>query len=421
MQENFSFSKTFSKKPSFGSKIISSTTKIINKNRKIIPKPLTIIRTIKRHTNIKREKFTINPAIYNTPNPEIVTKNRNIVQSNVNNLSSFINSAISNKIISIQFTHVNTDNSITPIVFNNAKACEDYMINTLDKQANMVIIDLNKIRDVISLGLIKNSYEVIKRSFNDNYNTIENNLKLFISNPSNKVNPPPPQIPNPTPPQIPNPPPPQIPTYKTPVISTPVIPDPNMITLSNYYNFGRTNEGFSNYISPNNLNNMPIIEGLTDTNVSGITEIMKKEKELVRQLNEFNEKYELYIECNDLTNKNRGNLVCTGNAAVTKGNLITQMNNINGLIYNINDNIGVANYNSNYNYTDYKNNYYNIVNDHKTVKNLRNELDMKVQRLYDPEKSMISDYGYNLDSTIYSGILISALATSMLYYIFTEL
>jgi hypothetical protein len=303
------------------------------------------------------------------------------------------------------------------------------MINTLDKQANMVIIDLNKIRDVISLGLIKNSYEVIKRSFNDNYNTIENNLKLFISNPSNKVNPPPPQIPNPpppqipnpTPPQIPNPPPPQIPTYNAPVISTPVIPDPNMITLSNYYNFGRTNEGFSNYISPNNLNNMPIIEGLTDTNVSGITEIMKKEKELVRQLNEFNEKYELYIECNDLTNKNRGNLVCTGNAAVTKGNLITQMNNINGLIYNINDNIGVANYNSNYNYTDYKNNYYNIVNDHKTVKNLRNELDMKVQRLYDPEKSMISDYGYNLDSTIYSGILISALATSMLYYIFTEL
>ena len=413
MQENFSFSKTFSKKPSFGSKKISSTTKIINKNRKIIPKPLNIIRTIKRPTNIKREKFTINPAIYNTPNPEIVIKNRNIVQSNVNNLSSFINSAISNKIISIQFTHVNTDNSITSIVFNNAKACENYMINTLDKQANMVIIDLNKIRDVISLGLIKNSYETIKRSFNENYNTIENNLKLFISDPSKQAIPPPPQIPIP--------PPPQIPTYNAPVISTPVIPDPNMITLSNYYNFGRTNEGFSNYISPNNLNNMPIIEGLTDTNVSGITEIMKKEKELVRQLNEFNEKYELYIECNDLTNKNRGNLVCTGNAAITKDNLITQMNNINGLIYNINDNIGVANYNSNYNYTDYKNNYYNIVNDHKTVKNLRNELDMKVQRLYDPEKSMISDYGYNLDSTIYSGILISALATSMLYYIFTEL
>jgi hypothetical protein len=380
---------------------------------------------VRRYINrniIRRENFQkINPAIYNTPNPETIAKNLKIVQTNINNLNTFISSVLSNTINNIQFTHSNLDNSNTSIEFNSAKSFEEYILNTLDKQANLVLIDLNKIRDVVSMGVIKNSYDPIKILFNQNYNTIDNNLKKYLNNPSRQTSSQPAAVtsapPEPAPAPAPAPPV-QIPTYTAPVISTRATPNPNMITQQNYYNFGRTVEGFNDYISPNYINNMPIIEGL---NHATISEIGQAEKELIRQLNDFNQKYELYVECNDPTNKNRGNLVCSGNNAPTSASLIAQMNNINGIINDMNDKVGAVNLKKNYSYRDYKRNYYNIVNDHSTVRRLRNELDTKVQRLYNPEQSMISDYGYNLDSTIYSGILISALATSVLYYIFTEL
>jgi len=371
----------------------------------------------RRPTFIRRENFQrINPSIYNTPNPETIGKNFKIVQTNINNLSSIINSILSNTINNIQFTHVNFNNSNTSIVFNTARSCEEYILYTLDKQVNLLFIDLNKIRDVVSMGVISSSYNPIKMLFNQNFNRIDNNLKQYINRqtPSQSA-------PAPAPVVITAAPAPPIPTYKAPVTSVRSTYNANMITQKDYYNFGRTVEGFNNYISPSYINNMPIIEGLNDVNVNSISEIAKKEKELIRQLNDFNQKYETYIQCNDPTNKNRSNLVCTGNDAPTSGKLITQMNTINGLIFNINDNVGFVKDNNKYTLNDYKRNYYKIVNRHRNVKRLRNELDVKVQRLYNPEQSIISDYGYNFDSTIYSGILISALATSVLYYMFKEL
>jgi hypothetical protein len=156
---------------------------------------------------------------------------------------------------------------------------------------------------------------------------------------------------------------------------------------------------------------MPIIEGLTDTDMSNITTLMKKEKELVDQLADFNIKYERYIHCSDP----KTNSDCGANEP-TSQELITKMNTINDIINTMKSRITTIPQT-----TNYQSNHNNIVNDYDKVVNLRNDLDMKVKQLYDPENSKIVDFKYAYDSTIYSGIIISALATSLLYYIFTEL
>jgi hypothetical protein len=171
-------------------------------------------------------------------------------------------------------------------------------------------------------------------------------------------------------------------------------------------------------INKNNINdyissyyiNMPIIEGLNDTDMTNITTLMNKEKELVDQLADFNKKYERYIHCND-SNVNED---CVSGNEPTSQELIDKMNTINGII-NVMKSKTISQT------PNYQSIHTNIVNDYDKVVNLRNDLDMKLKQLHDPEHSKIVDFKYSYDSTIYSGIVISALATSLLYYIFTEL
>jgi hypothetical protein len=203
--------------------------------------------------------------------------------------------------------------------------------------------------------------------------------------------------------------------------STPVTNTSNTgnitITSNDLSTLYSTVEGF-NTINKNNINdyissyyiNMPIIEGLTNTDMTNITTLMNKEKELVDQLADFNKKYERYIHCND-SNVNKD---CVSGSEPTSQELINKMNTINGII---NEMKGKTISQT----TNYQSNHTNIVNDYDKVVNLRNDLDIKLKQLHDPENSKIVDFKYSYDSTIYSGIVISALATSLLYYIFTEL
>lgn len=51
----------------------------------------------------------------------------------------------------------------------------------------------------------------------------------------------------------------------------------------------------------------------------------------------------------------------------------------------------------------------------------RSVIDVELQNLYNTQKSIPNMYMENIDSTIYSGILWTVLATSLVYYIFTKL
>jgi len=194
-----------------------------------------------------------------------------------------------------------------------------------------------------------------------------------------------------------------------------------------FLGFGDWSKTYSNY----NIT-MPFIEGLSgfdeDVALPG-SNAMDAEKILLNDLIDFNKKYQRYLHCND---KNlQGDVTCSANEMASCknsndclssqikeyvgrpgqiGKLQTDINNVRG--YLATANLSQADYNTKYN---------QILQQQKQVVELRSELDMKLMALHNPDKSVYADYKKNFDSTIYSGILMSALATSIVYYVFTEL
>lgn len=202
---------------------------------------------------------------------------------------------------------------------------------------------------------------------------------------------------------------------------------------------GGNREFFQGYSSFNNIyGGMPIIEGLAESE-------MINEKTLITQLNTFNEKYARYLKCNDKWNNSdcAANEICIDPLNPNKNinvinctplrDIVDTASNINRSVANLKNatiNMGTGRINKgDYNIPDgsaltpeeYEMNYNLILDNHNKISKLRNELDTKIQMLYNPEKSINADYKKSFDATIYSGILISALATSILFYTFNQL
>ena len=55
------------------------------------------------------------------------------------------------------------------------------------------------------------------------------------------------------------------------------------------------------------------------------------------------------------------------------------------------------------------------------ILNLRRDLDAKLKELNGNTDTISYEYKNRFDSTIYSGLMVTVLATSMLYYVFTKL
>lgn len=200
---------------------------------------------------------------------------------------------------------------------------------------------------------------------------------------------------------------------------------------------GGNREFFQGYSSFNSIyGGMPIIEGL---------EQMDNEKTLITQLNTFNEKYARYLKCNDKWNNSdcAASEICIDPMNPNKNinvmncvplnDVMTAASKINESISklkNAKTNIGTGRIgNGDYNIPlgsaltpdQYETNYTSILDNHNKITKLRNELDTKMQILYNQDKSVNADYKKSFDATIYSGILISALATSILFYTFNHL
>ena len=65
----------------------------------------------------------------------------------------------------------------------------------------------------------------------------------------------------------------------------------------------------------------------------------------------------------------------------------------------------------------------NIVTDasYSTLTDLRSNLDLKLQALYNKQNSIPQLYNQQFDSTIYTGVLWTVLATTLIYYVFIKL
>lgn len=165
----------------------------------------------------------------------------------------------------------------------------------------------------------------------------------------------------------------------------------------------------------NNIYNtrMPVFEGLAS---------MDQEAKIISEINKFNALYSQYIQCNinTLTKEN----VCP-NSKMT-----TLENDLKTVADEIKTQSTLANFNPDdlpkINGEFIKKSQYDASNneiksDYKTVLSLRHELDKKLQDLYNPEKSQVADYKKRFDSNTYTTVLLTTLATSILYYMFTKL
>ena len=149
-------------------------------------------------------------------------------------------------------------------------------------------------------------------------------------------------------------------------------------------------------------------------------ELNKAADEQNERLYNFNKDYISYIS------------QCTGNNAKTPESfdcttLYTKLTAVNTAISGIKDSNPFGSIRTNYGSNLPKgsltsNNQYNkIIQDYGDVTKQRSDLDVKLRELYDIPGSKSLDFKYNYDSTVYSGILLTIIASGFIYYTFTKL
>jgi hypothetical protein len=181
---------------------------------------------------------------------------------------------------------------------------------------------------------------------------------------------------------------------------------------------------------------IPNYEGLTDnTNIPNVFD----------QIVDLDLRYGKYIQCNNPNINPNNVLKCTSNdmnietinKAYTKlmgDNIsyqewLTRNNKIMSVVsfkeYNeyISNNGSLVNaLNTNtISKEEYNKNLHHIINKHKDILNLRKELDLKTQELNMIDNPAYNDYKAKHDASVYSGVLWTILASSLLYYLFIKI
>jgi hypothetical protein len=154
---------------------------------------------------------------------------------------------------------------------------------------------------------------------------------------------------------------------------------------------------------------MSKIEGLTmmDANIN-----------VLADLKEFNEKYQKYVKCTDITLPDTVKLNCT-----TEDRNIQTVNDIydklmdNGSIQKLQE----APLNKYIKPAEYEENHKKILGTHTEIIPLRKELDSKMKQLMNDEDNINADYREKYDTTMYYSLVLSVVLTSSLFFIFKKL
>ena len=178
------------------------------------------------------------------------------------------------------------------------------------------------------------------------------------------------------------------------------------------YKLDKPCETFQTYSNKNNT--MSRIEGLT---------MMDRSVDVLADLKEFNEIYQKYTKCTDITIHDSAKSECTEedrdietvNDAYDK--LITTDGSGSGSINKL-QNAPLTQYIS---YQVYDDKRGKIMKTHSEIIPLRKELDSKMKQLTDDEDNINSDYKEKYDATMYSSLVLSVVLTSSLFFIFKKL
>ena len=139
---------------------------------------------------------------------------------------------------------------------------------------------------------------------------------------------------------------------------------------------------------------IPVIEGL---------DVLQDQQQLYQDLYNFNSQYATYIQCQQTPGPN----------CPTSDNLQALYDKITADIRTTTADTPTAS-GSTTQYEQIQQQYMDIVKK-------RSDLDSKMKEVYNTPDSIANIYKRREDSTMYTGILLTALAASLLYYVFREL
>jgi hypothetical protein len=161
---------------------------------------------------------------------------------------------------------------------------------------------------------------------------------------------------------------------------------------------------------------------------------MDAEIRLLADLNDFNAKYARFVSCNDV-NMNKNNKLNCSTEDFNRQTVLDAYNKIivqddnNNLYYG--DILDVDSTRTSYftnstgksiSQAEYKQNNENLKNTYNNdINKLRSEILEKMKELNDNIDSVSHEYSTRFNSTIYTGLMFTVLATSMLYYIFRKI
>jgi hypothetical protein len=134
------------------------------------------------------------------------------------------------------------------------------------------------------------------------------------------------------------------------------------------------------------------------------------ENNLIQELNTFNTIYYSYVQCYSKGTCDVGN-------RKTISDVTTQADIVNAAITNLKNEYDRQNISTKDNI--FENNHNEILNDSKSVDELRRSLDTKMDQILQNKKSSVEAQQH--DSAVYAGIIWSILAISILFYIITEM
>ena len=135
------------------------------------------------------------------------------------------------------------------------------------------------------------------------------------------------------------------------------------------------------------------------------------EKDLVDKLNAFNVIYYNYIRCSSGGTTDCGTKNTLADVNTSSDAVITAINTLKTAYSSANIATTDATFNSNHN---------EILDKSKSIDELRLNLDTRMQAIL-KSKTPPNEMAQQYDSTVYTGIMWSVLATSVLFYVFTEL
>jgi len=141
--------------------------------------------------------------------------------------------------------------------------------------------------------------------------------------------------------------------------------------------------------------------------------IMDAKTKVMNDLNTFNQKYAEYIKCN---NTCANSLTVSNEYNTSVSNLKRDLDTYSALI-----NPSSASQQKLKTYSEFNSIHGNVIITESENKRLRSELDAKLKEVYNINGTITTDGLAQYNSVIYTEILFTILATTLLYFTFTKL